>query len=236
MTGRPKIALCLSGDPRCDIEAFPYISKKFLNNPNFDTDVYIHSWKSFESLDLYKPKQCLIESNQEGLIINQTLNQIKDKIEYKGPFKNNILMYYSIYKCFNLIKDKYDAVIRLRFDSYIPSYLNYNSIIKGVITKEYDMFIPKGRNESEHWEKEEITGYSDRIAIGNFQSMKIYSSVFPNIINIINSIGKFETHSFLYYILNKNNINVFNPYFYDGMLRENKKIVETDGEIHHLNS
>jgi hypothetical protein len=40
---KPKIALCLSGEPRNDIATFPYIYNSFLTFSQYEVDVYIHS-------------------------------------------------------------------------------------------------------------------------------------------------------------------------------------------------
>ena len=44
MTGKPKIALCLSGEPRSSMFCFPYIYESFLDlGFEYEVDVYIHS-------------------------------------------------------------------------------------------------------------------------------------------------------------------------------------------------
>jgi hypothetical protein len=66
MTGKPlKIALCLSGEPRSSMFCFPYIYESFINlGPQYEVDVYIHSWKNFRALPLYNPKSIKIEPNK----------------------------------------------------------------------------------------------------------------------------------------------------------------------------
>ena len=57
MNKKIKIALCISGEPRSTMASFPYIYETFLlDNPIYQTDVYLHSLKGFRALPLYKPK------------------------------------------------------------------------------------------------------------------------------------------------------------------------------------
>lgn len=226
MTGKKiKVALCISGDPRNDIYAFPYIYKYFLSDPLLETDVYIHTWKNFESLDLYKPKQCLIENNLESKIVNNFLNKFKnlEKINLleKYNFDNCILLFYSIYKCFNLIKENYDIYIRIRFDTYLNVSLNYAPIFNDLMFNKYDIFIPKVETENRHWATLGINkGYNDRFAISNYKGMLAYSNTFLNMEEIINQTNTYFSHWFLYHSLSKKDITVNNFPFYDNLIRK----------------
>ena len=174
MTGKIKIALCLSGEPRSSMFCFPYIYETFLKpHPLYDVDVYIHTWKGFRALSLYNPKNCYVDFlNEEKFYVsyynsfistskefNQTLKK-EGKVSNNSSFlKNSTLMYYSIQKSFQLIKDKYDICIRSRLDLFFPSPFNINPIILDIVSKKYDIFLPKDTETSQ---------YNDQLAIGNY--------------------------------------------------------------------
>jgi hypothetical protein len=240
MSGKKiKIALCLSGDPRNDTYLFPYIYKHFLSNPTFEVDIYIHTWKNFESLDLYKPKKCLIEYNQEYKICENILSQIpnlnKVKLLDAHNGNNTILMFYSFNKCFNLIKEKYDLYIKLRFDSYIPLSTNLSPFIKDVLENTYDIFIPKGDNESKHWEYLGVLkGYNDRIAIGNYKAFQAYSNTFFQFPKIVSELSQWFSHEILFHSLNSSNLKIHTPSFLTGILRDVNKKVNFYGETYSI--
>ena len=242
MTGKIKIALCLSGDPRNDVYAFPYMYKHFISNPLFDTDVYTHSWKHYESLDLYKPIKSQIEYNQEENIINQTISKLDnindiELIDRDGiiGLNHSILMFNSIYKCFKQIKNKYDIYIRARFDSYCKLSLNYLPFIQSILNKEFDIFIPKGNIENNYWNSLGIeNGYNDRFAIGNYEAMLQYSNTFLEIVDILNQTLKFSSHLLLYKSLNLKNLKINYYPFYSELLRDGKLITDNYGSLNYI--
>jgi len=237
MTGKIKVALCLSGEPRNDIYAFPYIYKHFISNPLLETDVYIHSWKDFESLDLYKPKKCLIEYDGEEIIdkyISKLPNLDNVSLPDKLPLVS-IPMYYSIYKCFNLIKDPYDIYIRIRFDFYPQLSLNYTPIIKDILNKEYDIFIPKGEIENKYWSSIGLEkGYNDRFAICNYKSFKTYSSTFLTIPDVIKQHNYLSVHHLLYHSLNLKNLKIKYHPFYSQIIRKGNLKIDNYGSTHYI--
>ena len=87
---KPKVAVCISGEPRFEFDAFPYIYNTFLTHSKYDTDVYIHSLKPTLSLNLYQPKKYLIEPNIESLILNKTYLKLKNyhNINFVGNCDN----------------------------------------------------------------------------------------------------------------------------------------------------
>ena len=238
MTGNKiKIALCFSGEPRNDIYTFPFIYNNFLNNDKFKVDTYMHSWKDIKSLDLYKPKKCLIEYN-EGKVVEDFYNDISVKdLELLDNFnwKNSILMFNSLYKCFNLIENKYDIYIRIRFD-YLPKLsTNYFPYIQDIINKKYDMFIPKGNIESVQWHVKKIKeGYNDRFAISNYKGMISYCNTFLKLKQILKENPKVFSHYLLYKSLELDNIKINNYPFHDKLLREIGGITESYGEVNYF--
>tara|TARA_R110000803_G_C11965897_1_gene319203 strand:+ start:32 stop:739 length:708 start_codon:yes stop_codon:yes gene_type:complete len=234
MSGKKiKVALCISGEPRWDFETFASIYKTFLTSSKYNTDVFIHSLKQPTTLDLYQPKNYLIEPNIENFLIEDTLSKIKNpsEINFRGYCDNTILMYYSIYKCFSLINDKYDIYIRLRFDSLFEPNINFSSIIEDILKNKYEIFIPSLVNIDLNFSNQlpplVISGYSDRFAIGNFNSMNIYSNTFLSMVDIAQKTKVFNAHTFLYNKLNSNNIKVEIKQIKEHLLRNVQKSIQS---------
>lgn len=182
-----KIAISISGQPRNFKESYNSLKKHFLDK--YDCDIYFHSWKTlnFEStnfgggnhkynldensytelIELYNPKKYILEQP----IVFEASNY-KCPI-WRQPLNNTLSMFYSIYKSFQLIEDKYDYIIRTRFD------INYSY---------FDLSLPeKGINIPE-WNTDHRVkhrGFYDVFALGDYFSMKMYSEVFSNIISYV---------------------------------------------------
>jgi len=153
-----RVAVCLSGQPRKAIETYPNIYE-YIIKPN-NADVFIHMHYDASNpymekthmdngkcicdtdvdktiIDLYKPKQHLIESPRNfqkpgfnipekriDSVINMNAHKNMTRAEAKNHFvKQMTSMFYSIYKS-NELKElyanenniHYDYVIRIRFD------------------------------------------------------------------------------------------------------------------------
>jgi hypothetical protein len=179
-----KIAICISGQSRNFKQSYISLKKHFLDK--YDCDVYFHSWKTptFEStnfgngnyqysltehdynelIELYQPKKYILE---EPIVFDSS--GYKCPI-WRQPLNNTLSMFYSIYKASQLIKEKYDYVVRTRFDIDY-SYFNLSLPKEGIN-------IPKWNTDI----RVKHRGYYDVFAIGDSISMKIYSEVFSNII------------------------------------------------------
>ena len=228
MTGKkPKIALCLSGEPRSSMFCFPYIYETFLKETAYyDIDVYIHSWKGFRALDLYNPKKYRIEFINEPIFVNNIvkninklptdLNTMFSVSETFTPnvnvFKNSLLMLSSIKKSFSLIEESYDVYIRCRPDIFFRNKFWIVPILKDILNKKYDMFIPLNfafKTTPNH--------YSDQIAIGTYSSMQLYSNLIDNLNILISKTNKWNPEIWLKYWLDINNIKV-SQHFIDHVL------------------
>jgi hypothetical protein len=193
-----KIALCISGKPRSSMFCYPYIYDAFMNNKH-QVDVFIHSWNQCRVLDLYKPKKLEINSDSEAL--NMLLPMLNlNGIKIEGNVQNNILMYYSIKRCFDLIEGEYDAVIRTRFDLLLQPKFDIESILNDLSNKKYDIYIPT--------EEFNMGGYNDQLAIGTYDAMKIYSDTFLNLNKFAHELGRWHPETFLGKQLKDNNIKV----------------------------
>ena len=193
-----KIALCISGKPRSSMFCYPYIYDAFMNNKH-QVDVFIHSWNQCRVLDLYKPKKLEINSDSEAL--NMLLSMLNlNGIKIEGNVQNNILMYYSIKRCFDLIDSEYDVIIRARFDLLLQPKFNIETILTDLKNKKYDIYIPN--------EEFNMGGYNDQLAIGTLDTMKIYSDTFFNLNKFAHELGRWHPETFLGKQLKDNNIKV----------------------------
>jgi len=226
MGKKTKIALCLSGEPRSSMFCFPYIYESLINlNPEYEVDVYIHSWKNFRALPLYHPKKYLIDwINEEEFYrhfilklthnqdinhpdVNQELKYITQNTLNVGTLKNTLLMYLSMKKCFNLIKEPYDIYIRGRFDYYFSSRMYLSSFIKIIKNKKSDIILPglKASNENNECSR---TLFDDKVAICNLEGAKYYFNAYNDIFNTLLKVERLNPHFLLENYLNKSKLNI----------------------------
>ena len=171
MSGKLKIALCLSGEPRSSMFCFPYIYESFINlGSNYEVDVYIHSWKNFRALPLYNPLKTKIEPH----IPRQIKKLLPSKFKSTYYFHHS-LMYYSLKECFNLIKNPYDIYIRCRLDLMFESKLILNPIFIDLLNNQYDIFSLHNDYPTKP------QGIDDQILICNNNGTKILSNYFDQI-------------------------------------------------------
>lgn len=198
-----KIALCISGKPRSSMFCYPYIYDAFMNNEH-QVDVFIHSWDECRVLDLYKPKK--LEMNSDSDVLNMLLPMLDlNGIKIEGNVQHNILMYYSIKACFDLIDDEYDIIIRARFDLLLQPKFDIESILTDLKNKKYDIYIPN--------EEFNMGGYNDQLAIGTYDIMKIYSDTFFNLNKFAHELGRWHPETFLGKQLKDNGINVYQTHW-----------------------
>jgi hypothetical protein len=221
-----KVALCLSGEPRSSMFCFPYIYESLINlGPLYEVDVYIHSWKEFRALPLYKPKDYEINWINEEDFYRKTLTQLKNNFDQNssnvnlelnyilqntlnvGTLKNSLLMYLSMQKCFNLIKKPYDAYIRGRFDLYFPNKSYIQNLIKEVKNKKSDIILDKLEVYDER-NRTLPTIIDDKFAICNLEGAKYYFNIYNDIFNIISESDILNPHVFLKNYLDKSKLNV----------------------------
>ena len=235
MSGKIKVALCLSGEPRSSMFCFPYIYESFVNlGPEYEVDVYIHSWKNFRAFPLYNPKQSRIDylGGIGGNVsyINQRFNHVLPVIsevfknefnvsneftEQTNFFLNSFLMLSSIQNCFSLIKESYDVYIRCRYDLIFNNKFKIYQIIEDILGKKYDIFIPKKAKEfTNHKKNNEL---NDQLAIGNFKAINSYSNIESNLKDIIINTRQWAPEIWLRTQLEMDNIKI-NEYFVDHSL------------------
>ncbi len=177
---------------------YPYIYDAFINNEH-QVDTFIHSWDMCRVIDLYNPKKLEINSDKAALdMLIPMLNL--NGIEIAGNVYHNTLMYYSIKKCFDLIDEDYDIVIRARFDLLLQPKFSIENILNDLQNKKYDIYIPN--------EEFNMGGYNDQLAIGTYDAMKIYSDTFFNLNKFSHELKRWHPETFLGKQLKDNNIKV----------------------------
>lgn len=171
----PKLALCLSGQPRSYFDAYQYVKKNLLDH--FNVDVFVHSWrnssklvqlKTFEEINsIYSPIFLLFD-NPLGDTINSDLSV--PNASHPAHFCTS--MFYSIHRSDHLrtvseisSNKKYDFVIRSRFDLALNTVIDFYKLEKGkvYISKDTD-----GPNPL----------LNDQFAIADPETMNIYSSTY----------------------------------------------------------
>lgn len=226
MNSKTKIALCLSGEPRSSMFSFPYIYESLINlGLEYEVDVYIHSWKNFRALPLYYPKNYLIDwideeefykhfilklTNNQHLNspnVNQELKYIVQNTLNVGTLKNTLLMYLSMQKCFNLIKEPYDIYIRGRFDYYFFNKIDLIPFIKSIKNKKNDIIFPEleARNKNNKFTR---TLFDDKFAICNLEGAKYYFNLYNDIPNILPKVERLNPHFLLENYLKESKLNI----------------------------
>jgi hypothetical protein len=229
MDKKIKVALCLSGEPRNSMFCYPYIYESLIDlGPNYQVDIYVHTWKYFRALPLYKPSNYVIDWINEDKFYQEFLNtltsnttqyppemvrlldDIAQNSKNTGILKNTLLMYLSLQKCFNLIKKPYDVYLRGRFDFYFSHKLYIQPHIKSIINQQADIIVPLlySYNNDLYNPQSTETLFNDQLAICNLKGAEYYFNIYNNIFDIILKSKKINPHYYLKEYLNKSNLNV----------------------------
>lgn len=231
MEDKIKIAFCLSGEPRSTMASFPYIYESFLNNPNYEVDVYIHSWKGFRALELYNPKKYIIDPYDSFFYfkeyldntLNNTLNNFHLTLNVH-PLKNTFLMFLSMIKCFELIEKKYDLYIRSRLDLFFEYKLNLDNLIaQFFLNEKTDMlFDPLYLSSLNKW------SINDQVFFSNLKGINILKQILIDLIPLSTQIQSDSPELILENFLKKNDINIFKCNIPDSHLIKSSKIFSTN--------
>ena len=200
-----KIALCMSGQARGVVNAWPGICGNLMN-PN-TPDVFVHVWGSETDeqvkgiRDLYKPISMVVDDPRR--FANSKIDVDRQRAKYPhGASRDDFVdrtysLFYSLQQA-NLVKEKhrlandiqYDYVMRARFDISFSRPIECASYDNSVIHLT-DKCIPEM--------------IDDRFALGPTRLMNIYSSGFSfyDQINRIRSAGNgiFCAETILYELL-----------------------------------
>ena len=131
-----KIALCLSGQPRCVKEGYEYYKKNLLDH--YDVDVFCHVWDTAgaEHIAAYKPVTLMIEKPPTNDLSKYTrVPPPQPNWKVKDPALSTWAQFYSLNKA-NTLKIKYerefgrnfDWVIRSRFDFALNTEIPFEDL------------------------------------------------------------------------------------------------------------
>lgn len=172
-----KVALCLSGLARFVEEGYPSIYNTFIRP--YETDVYIHTWKTDPTILLYhyRPKKFTIDTQHNPMTNYEQLPYAWGH----QPIYNMFSMYESIYKCHALIDEPYDIVIRCRFD------LNFKTSID---LQTYDLSYIHTQYES-HYKYNDV---HDQFAFSSQKNMTTYARCYNHILSTYHSMSDVPIH------------------------------------------
>lgn len=226
-----KVALCISGESRHSMTAFPYLYDSFNNHDKesgYVIDVFYHTWKVNERvISLWNPKSVISESEDDAY--QRCLKSVKIPIDYykdKDPnisisrVYNNLLMFYGIDRVIAQTKSgNYDYIIRCRPDIILYEKINLIEIINSLDTSDTDIIIP---NPIMNYSPD---GYQDQFAIGKREPMLIYGSTYHNLTKIINESGRWYAEEFLKKHLDNHNIKVSQKEIYFQLCRNSSIVI-----------
>lgn len=232
----PRVALCISGQPRSFEAAFPYIKKNLIDcNPN--VDVFLHFWYDEKNIGKeYKDTSDSVKIGGIPIEMAGTPERIKELYEpvciqyepqedfsadaqrFPDIFATNkfssLSMWTSIYRCNELKRNyeretgnTYDYVIRMRFDVIILVKI----LVKN-IEKEFIHSFPLLCLFDEYGKK--IPSLSDQILISSSRNMDVVSSLIDDIfiylpgVCVATKTRAVFNESILYYYVTKNNIPI----------------------------
>ena len=183
-----KVAILISGQPRNFELGYKELYTAYLSK--YDCDVYLHTWEesSFNAThfdksrpahsyvmtddweqrltSLYKP---VVSNIQPPIVFDP--NKVVDPL-WRQPLQNTLSMWYSVQQAHTLTTPGYDVYIRTRFDlKYEPALLNLDNLD---LTKLHIW----------DWDTDQRVkhrGYYDVFAIGTYDTIGIYSSLYTKI-------------------------------------------------------
>lgn len=181
-------------------DGFNDLKRYYLDN--FDTDVFIHTWKDViykgtvfspdekdkkqfeytsdifsELVDLYNPKGMLVEE-QIAFVEPDIFGPV-----WKQSLQNCASMWYSVYKA-NELKNNYEDISNISYDYVIRTRtdLKFDLVINNI--KAYDPTTITTYKWKTRYPQ--VTyGYKDCFAIGGKHSMDIYSSLYLHLADYI---------------------------------------------------
>ena len=159
-----KIAICLHGkfsgkNMRNDIQSFDlayeYLKKNFLKDYNID--IYLHGWEdnlkeSKRLIKKFKPLKFKIEKQKKFKIA-----KLKYNMEKTGSWSgekiifNNYSRLYSLKKCFEHIKKKYDYILVMRYDCVFFKKINFKLLKKNIFYTSNWSQLSEGYGFTDGW-------------------------------------------------------------------------------------
>jgi hypothetical protein len=173
-----KIALCLSGRPRCYKQGYEYHKRNLLDK--HDVHVFVHTWEdidddAFQFIDY--------EYDPVSISTSQTFSDESFKkypVDHPNwPPKNAIHMLYSVFRS-NQLKREYELVHGFVFDVVIRSRFDF------ALNREIDFEVEPGKiYVPNDYVKGRIAPNglicNDQFAVGDSPTIDLYSNTFWNI-------------------------------------------------------
>ena len=204
-----KACVLLSGQLREATHYYKNIKKNLIDV--YNADVFISTWEGSgrdctisDVVDLYKPIAYEVENENIEFIKNKASPFDGRRPDTATDSVSTFAMFYKIMRAHRLKTihdsmrfDKYDTVIRCRFD------LEINSPIGLIEPKEDTLYIPKGWD----WHK----GYNDLFAIGDSKTMNYYSNIFYHLLGLLDEGYMLHPEYLLKTYLDKATFNIERP-------------------------
>lgn len=193
-----KICLLSSGFIKSSMFTY-HVNNKAKLIDKINADIYFHTYQN-EFIDavkvLHKFKGIEVE-NEDDLLKYEKPASVTNNIQRDTKFENVMHMWRKRKLSFDMIKEKYDAYVYSRLD--IGMHDEFPIDILDKVSND-TIFIPDGGDYE--------GGYNDLMAVGNYESMKIYMDMIDNILKYSKEGCIFHPEILLRYHLNKNKINV----------------------------
>ena len=169
----------------------------------YDVDVYIHTYEQTEIslndsslstttlsarelVDLLRPKKIVVENYD--LVKNEFIRKYEKFYNIKCSAERCTSHLYKIKKCFEMIDEKYDVYIRSRMDVMYETPISISSLdMSGInipLPTQKKTRLEDGYYFSyctDFYHHSQLIGVLDHIAIGDFQNMKNYCSIYDNL-------------------------------------------------------
>lgn len=173
-----KIALCISGQPRCFEEGFKFHYKNLISQN--DVDVFCHVWnfdKIGKLIELYKPKKIIVEESiTPDLSKYVRVPPPTPSWKVKNPALSTYAQLYAINKVFSLKQEyekqnnfQYDWAIRCRYDFAVNFRIPYEQLDSKIL------YIPNCRMTPSR------DFGNDQFAFSSSENMNKYADTFNQI-------------------------------------------------------
>ena len=189
-----KIAVLFAGRVR-GFEDCIETQKKFIFK-NYDIDIYLaHNANNVDdNLELFQ-KLYNVKKIESIKIDLEPYLKYKNYNGYGMNGHNSVIMFKCIYEAFKMIPEEYDVVIYMRADEIISSSIEFEKL------QENTIYIPEGNDY--------VGGINDQFAVGNYESMKKYCSLFENLTDYLDNKGAiFHPESLVKFHLEYQKLNI----------------------------
>lgn len=172
-----KIALCLSGQPRCVEKTYEFVKKSLLDGN--DVTVFCHVWDTPEAaaVEIYKPEAVMIEKSLDNDLSKYTrVPPPSPNWKIKDPARSTWNQLYAVMKC-NELKSLYEEQNNMKFDWVIRSRYDFalNAQIDFANLDNSKLYIPNCRMTPER------NFGNDQFAFSSSENMDKYADAFNHI-------------------------------------------------------